>query len=237
MATIAKAGGVDLGDNPFGNHIDERLQAIVKSGRGNVFDAKSGKNKATDKFKTVANLKKTLLNGGCWIDDVPVEEERAAFHLLGIGSHGMTRLTAIGQGRVTTLDGNPKSHPLILMPYGDRGVAGESALPQVMTKLYRESQLRQLYLTAHISPETGAKRRLTDGYHAFLDTPLGSLDVTLVHDPAVMPDVVRVAVGPTPLSLGDVNEGEFVSILDITKVMSGSVWRLSRASLRKVHHG
>jgi anaerobic selenocysteine-containing dehydrogenase len=237
MEIIAKAGDVDLGDNPFGNHIDERLEAIIKSGRGNVFDAKSGKNKEVSKFKTTANLKKSLSNGGCWIDDVPVEAEKTTFRLLGIGSQGMARLMAMGMGRVAALDGNPKSHPLILMPYGDRGVAGESALPQVMTKLYRESQLRQLYLTAHINPETGAKRRLTDGYHAILATPLGSLDVTLVHDPAVMPEVVRVAVGPNPLTLGDVDDGKFVSILDITKVMSGSIWRLSRASLREVHHG
>jgi hypothetical protein len=170
------------------------------------------------------------------MDDSPVDEA-VAFRLLGIGDHGATRLSIMGKGRVAALKGNPKSHPLILMPYGDRGVAGESALPQVMTKLYRESELRQLYLTAHISPETGAKRRLTDGRHAHLVTPLGTLDVTLVHDHAVMPEVVRVAVGPNPLTLGDVDDGKFASILDITKVMGGSVWRLSRASLREVHLG
>jgi anaerobic selenocysteine-containing dehydrogenase len=237
MELIAKAGGVELGENAFAKHMDDRLAAIVKSGRGKVFDAKSGKNKETNKFTAADKLKKTLLNGGCWMDDAPVEEESTPFRLLGIGDQGATRLSILGRGRVATLKGNPKSHPLILMPYGDRGVAGESALPQVMTKLYRESELRQLYLTAHISPETGAKRRLTDGHHALLDTPLGTLDVTLVHDHAVMPEVVRVAVGPNPLTLGDVDDGNFASILDITKVMGGSVWRLSRASLREVHHG
>jgi anaerobic selenocysteine-containing dehydrogenase len=236
MELIAKAGGVELGENTFAKHMDDRLEAIVASGRGKVFDAKSGKNKNTDAFKASDKLKKVLLNGGCWMDDSPVDEA-VAFRLLGIGDHGATRLSIMGKGRVAALKGNPKSHPLILMPYGDRGVAGESALPQVMTKLYRESELRQLYLTAHISPETGAKRRLTDGRHAHLVTPLGTLDVTLVHDHAVMPEVVRVAVGPNPLTLGDVDDGKFASILDITKVMGGSVWRLSRASLREVHLG
>ncbi len=235
MALIAKASGIALNKNVFTNAIEKRLDGIVKAGRGRVFDADSGELTAIGDAGSAEDLKKTLVNGGCWIDDLNTEASHGKFRLVGFFKDGFKRLTAIGGG--TTLEGNPDTYPLLLMPKGEQGAAAEGALPQVMTKLYRESQLRQLYLNAHINPTTGHDHRLADNCRAELKTPSGSIRVDVVHDKTVMPGVVSVAVGASPLSLGDVREGQFDSILDVTTMGKDASWRLCRASLKEVSRG
>ncbi len=234
VALLAKAGGIDLDKTAFRGAIEENLKAILVSGRGQVFDPESGKTEGVDKFKSADELREALVGGGCWVDEIVAEETSSKYNLLGSREDGAQRLADIGKGRVTGLRGKPEEYPLLLMPFGKQGEAGESALPQIMTKLYRESGLRELYLNAHINPETATKQRLLDHSTAELKTPSGSIQVEIVLDRVVMPGVVRVAVAPSPLGLGDVEKGSFESILDITEIAPDFVWRLSRASLEEV---
>ncbi|MCP4678164.1 MAG: molybdopterin-dependent oxidoreductase [Deltaproteobacteria bacterium] len=233
---IAKAGGVELGGNPFENAIKDNLEAIIASGRGTVFEAKSGKTEAIDKYNSADKLREVLVNGGCWVDHVAPFETARKTRLLGSYRDGGKSIAVVGQGRAAGLQGSPGEYPLVLMPFGRRGDAGESAVPQLMTKLYRESGLCQLFMNAHVNPETGAKQRVSNGKKARLNTPAGSIEVDVVWDEKVAPGVVRVAVGPSPLSMGDVEKGQFTSVLDIAQISRGGVWRLTRASLEEVRH-
>jgi anaerobic selenocysteine-containing dehydrogenase len=72
----------------------------------------------------------------------------------------------------------------------------------VLSKLYRESELRQSPGRATINPRTAASLGFGHARTARLLTAAGSLHVTLSLDEGVMPGVVEFAVAPDPVALG-----------------------------------
>jgi anaerobic selenocysteine-containing dehydrogenase len=236
LALIAKAGGIELDNKRFSRAVEENLNAILASGRGTVFEPKTGKAQALGKFGSAQKLKKALVEGGCWVDDMPVLEGQEKFSLTGAAKDGVNSLESLGRGRVKDLSGDPGEYPLLLMPFGRTGESGQSALPQVMAKLYRETNLRSSAFCARINPETGARFNLANSCRAELKTPLGALTVNVAYDGSVRPGAVRVAVGPSAHALGDSDTDELKSILDVAEMRGDSCWRLTRASLKEVRH-
>ncbi|MDJ0764665.1 MAG: molybdopterin-dependent oxidoreductase [Myxococcota bacterium] len=236
LAIIAKTAGFDLKPNLHGLGIEKALGSILAAGRGSVFDPKSARTKPITGFRNATALHKALAKGGTWVDGAKPTIQGEQFFLLGRAPGTADRLAMAGMGRLPRLRGEVTAYPLVLMPFGHCGESGGGAVPQVLTKIYRETGLRSLYLDAHINPETGADQHLTDSCQAELTTPTGTMTVRVIFDRSVMPKVVRVAAGPTPLSLGDVAHGTYPSILDIAEITDGEVWRLTRASLKEVGH-
>lgn len=123
----------------------------------------------------------------------------------------------------------------MLMPFGRPGESAGTALPQVMAKLYRETNLRSSASCARINPDTGARLGLPDKCSAELATPMGAMTVKVAYDGSVRPGAVRVAVAPSSHSFGDSQErGQ--SVLDVVELGADSRWRLTRASLKEVRH-
>jgi anaerobic selenocysteine-containing dehydrogenase len=98
-----------------------------------------------------------------------------------------------------------------------------------MTKLYRESNVREAADIATINPKTGNDRKLKDGGKAIIETDGGSVEVKMRFDASVMPGVIQVAVGPSPASFDHTETLSRKSILEICEIESNSTWRTTKA--------
>jgi anaerobic selenocysteine-containing dehydrogenase len=119
------------------------------------------------------------------------------------------------------------------MPFGWRGAVGNGQVSPVMSKLYQESGLRNLANQAFINPDTGSANGLVDGAPALLKTPRGAVTAKMQFDPAVMPGVIHVAIGPAPNGTESAQKLE-ENILAICRIENDSTWRVTPAQVRKV---
>jgi anaerobic selenocysteine-containing dehydrogenase len=152
------------------------------------------------------------------------------YSLLGTSSGGYLQMLAAGEGRLPSQTQASNEHPLVLMPFGWRGAVGNGQLSPVMSKLYQESGLRDLANSAVVNPETANACGLLNGDHVRIRTSLGSIETEIHFDPAVMPGVVHVAVGPARNGSG--NDGKIIeNILAICNLDHDATWRVTPAQI------
>ncbi|MGA2435322.1 MAG: molybdopterin dinucleotide binding domain-containing protein, partial [Bryobacteraceae bacterium] len=204
----------------------------LKSGK--VFRYADARNVPVDEIKTPDDFLKLLLEGGCWMDAPVARKAAARFSLLGGDPKVAANLREIAAaGRLGIASEDANRYPLALVPYGWRGAAGTSALPPILTKLYRESGVRDGGACVSLHPDTAHGFGLQEGDTAEIETRCGSCRKQVCVDSAVMPGVIVAAVGPARGELG-LNSPEQASILDICGAKDGCTWRVARASVRKV---
>jgi hypothetical protein len=165
---IAKLAGVSAEEA-----LRERADAIHKIGRGQVFTPADCKTEAL-KEMTPDDFWKALNAGACWMDEKsPLPYGRGSVPIPSRDREG-----AVSSGNLAIVSaessGPPLNSPLI-------------------SKLYRESNLRQAPDRVALAPATARAAGLTDGARAFLETGGERLPVVVTLDPGIPPDVVRVA--------------------------------------------
>lgn len=200
-----------------------RVEKIFKEKKGLVFDASTGN---TTKLASVASsdqLINILSNGGCWIDDTEANFSRPRYSSLGENENVERIIASANQ--------NSSESTLVLLPYGTRGAESIGQTHAEMTKLYRESNVRETANIATINPKTGKDRRLNDGGKAIIKTDDGSAEVKVRFDASVMPGVIQVAVGPLSASFDHTETLSRKSILEICKIESNSTWRTTKADI------
>lgn len=237
LAELAAAAGL-TGD--FGRHrhqelLDRRVACLAARSGSEIFHPQRGASPVPAAGTDPRRLQQDLTAGGCWTEG-PAEQETIA---LGKGpAAGHPDLSAVAAGRLPLAPGPLGDYPLVLVVEGDAVSVLGGALPPVVNKLYRESNLLPAAGLASLNPDTARGRGLRAGQTARLETPDGSLRVTVALDRAVRPGIVRVAPGPSPLELGDPDPGNpgdpCPDILTICGAGSRPVWRVGRAALREV---
>jgi anaerobic selenocysteine-containing dehydrogenase len=199
-----------------------RARRIFKEGKGIVFDALTGKATKLAKISSSAELFGILSNGGCWYDDnaaSPARTESRSPHessFLGGDKHGFEKLSAAAERQF-------EKPGLALLTC----VTSDNQPHQLMTKLYRESDLREPGNEASINPETAQKFALIDGGAAVVKTGNGKSGVRVKFDKAIMPDAVQVAVG----SVADDRMKSEENILEISEIREDSTWRVTEAEI------
>lgn len=187
----------------FENQLKRRVAAIQTAKRGTVFNYADGKQTPA---KDIEDLWKALQAGAAWKDDAPPETAPAEFTAEGIG-----------RALEAAVD---REFPLVVLPFGWRN----GPASPLLSKLDRESDLRSPGGVAWMNPETARPYGIIDGARAVLRTRCGTCAVTAAFDPALMPGVVQVAVGPGP-------EGR--NALDLCDPDGDCTWRMAPATLAK----
>jgi anaerobic selenocysteine-containing dehydrogenase len=200
-----------------------RIERIHSEQRGKVFNSASGKSTKLSSV-SLAAFSEILEHGGCWVDDEPAGISSAHYIFLGAANSNFEHLAAIA-------DRAPEDGKLVLLPIGTRGTGTIAQENSMMSKLYRESDLRMPADSVSVNPETGRKHGLADSAKATIRTEYGSVDAKVRFDPAVMPDVLEGSVGPRPGSFDRVETEAEVTILEICKVESDSTWRITKAEV------
>ncbi len=227
----------------FGNEIQSfemqsllknRIRKIVKESEGTVFDAPTGKTVKLASISSTERVMESLSNGGCWTSTQSTSHDFHKVSLLGGDHHGFERL-------MNSANRNYENSEIVLLPY-----ATSLGQPhQLMTKLYRESALREPANLASINPETGKRMNLIDGNEAVVKTESGVSKVKIKFDKAIMPGVIQVAVGPAadrndPAGTHDDNILEICPVNDDSnvgmaqgahKIENDSTWRITRAEI------
>lgn len=234
LAAVAAAAGLPRSErfdqDAHAALLEARAARLIERG-GRLFEARGGTTKAVSAFSTPGSLLKALRRGGCWIDqDAALLTPRPASRPDEILARELDRLEPGRQPAIRTDD----RFPWTLVVEAATNVAVSAALPPVLTKLYRESNLLAGAGVARVNPDSARRAGLPDGAAVRLRTPRGETTLRTVHDGSVMPDVVVVAPGPTAADLGDPAGPPSEDILELCDAFAIPVWRVGRASLRRV---
>ena len=200
-----------------------RIERIHSEQRGKVFDAASGKSTKLSAV-SLTTFAEILEHGGCWFDDEPARISSAHYSFLGGADSNFEQLAAIA-------DRAPGDGKLILLPLGTRGIGTIAQENSMMSKLYRESDLRTPADTVSVNPETARRNGFADGARATVRTESGSVNAKVRFDPAIMPGVLEAPVGPPPGSFDRVEARYENNVLDICRIESDSTWRMTTAEI------
>jgi anaerobic selenocysteine-containing dehydrogenase len=205
---------------PLKELFKNRIEKIFKQRRGFVFDASTGETVKLTTIYSSGQLMKILSDGGCWYDKefgVRSSEFGVLYSFLGRDNHGFEKLLAAA-------DHHLGDSGLVLLPYAAN--VGQSH--QLMTKVYRESNLREPGNEASINPETANKLELIDGGSAVVKTGNGISKVKVKFDRGIMPGAIQVAVGPIVTGYAETGEQ---NILEVCKISNDSTWRITKAEI------
>ena len=161
-----------------------------------------------------------------WIDDVAEQKRPHGFTLLGSLREERNRIIAS-----TKTEGNT---PLVLMPVGWHGAMASGHMSPVMSKLFQESELRQVGGRASINPVTARRTTLEEGDAARIHTGSGTLETTMHLDPSVRPDVIVVSVGPLPNGVEATGHPGTDGVLTMCDITEEGTWRVTPATIEKV---
>lgn len=201
-----------------------RVEQIYRQQLGKVFDAPSGKTVPLTSVPSPKRLMDILSGGGCWLDDAPGDHFPRHYSFLSGQRENFERLLAAAS------KGAGSSTP-VLIPHGRRGAESCGQTHPGMTKLYRESRLREPANVATINPSSGRHMNLTDGGKAVIETESGKAEVKVRFDAVVLPGIVEVTVGPPAGSFERAKPRSDRSVLEICKIEGDSEWRTTEAKI------
>jgi menaquinone reductase, molybdopterin-binding-like subunit len=200
-----------------------RMDRIYSERRGMAFDATSGKVSRLSAVSQAA-FREILGNGGCWFDETPARLPAPHYSFLGGTGSNFESLLAIA-------DRGPAGGELVLIPVGTRGTGTIAQENVMMSKLYRESDLRTPADTVSVNPDTARKNGLADGAIANVRTEAGSHQVKVRFDTSIMPGVLEASAAPSPRSFDRTASGNPDCIIEICKIESDSTWRMTTAQV------
>ncbi len=228
LGRIAPGGPTEL------DALKERAASVLALKRGGVFRYADAQRLPVEEFKTADDFWNALLDGACWFDEPAAQKTLARFSLLGGDPKALGNLReTAAAGRLGGSVADCSRYPLALVPFGWRGAAGSNALPPIFTKLYQESGIRDGGACVALHPDTARNLDLKEGDIVEVITSCGARRKRVRVDSAVMPGVMEAAVGPAHGEIG-LASPEQNSILDICGVKDAYIWRVTRASVRKV---
>ena len=169
VSFLTKLAGFTAGDP-----LRERADALHKTARGTLITYADGKATPLKEVKP-DDFWKALNDGGCWLDETkPASASERTFP------------------RPQTPDPRPPADwPLEIV--SSESPVGPLSSP-LLSKLYRESNLRQPVNRIALSPADAQAAQIKDGAAAVLETAAGRFAVIAAIDPAVPPGVVQVAI-------------------------------------------
>lgn len=179
--------------------LDRQIAAIHRAGRGVVLDG-NGRIARNVGDGDVARLRNDLRGGGSWADEPDAVPLAAA----------CTRLEPDDLRRIRKRildDEAPEPRALDLLVHGWRVAAAGEPVPAVLSKLSRESDLRDGEGVARLHPDTAGALGLRPGDVACLKCGDRRLRARVVRDRVVSPGAVELPVGLSRGAFGDDGPG------------------------------
>jgi anaerobic selenocysteine-containing dehydrogenase len=200
---------------------EESLKAKVgkihSSKRGTLYSYSDGNSTNVSELSSADDLWTALTAGAVWIDaDAKQSTPRSV--TLGITDTPATRH-----------DGGT----LTMIATGWRGTVSASHISPILSKIFQESELRNVDGVVSLNPVTANTLDLTNGTSASLSTANGSAPVTVKIDPTVRPGVVETAIGPA--LNGSTTPAHFsgTTLLHLCEVANDGTWRITPAQFLK----
>ncbi|MBI2214915.1 MAG: hypothetical protein HYU52_14810 [Acidobacteria bacterium] len=221
---LASAGQIDLGGDWSSTEslARERVARIHAAAIGSVAQPSESASLPVASLASADELWDALAKGGRWTGDrAAANPERRVELAAGLGVD-LTREVGAAQASDRTLK---------LVPRAARETTLTAVVSPVLSKLYRESQLRRSPGSATLSPRTAAALGLRNVRAARILTAGGSAHVSLSLDEGVMAGVVELTVAPDLIALGDAARADHRMAIDLLTPAADGSWSSIDAEL------
>ncbi len=209
--------------------VRQRVDSLYASRSGSIVSAVDGTSRNVSALGSADELWQAMSGGDCWLDD-------------GAGASRPQRFAVLERFPDAKLQevartSAPAGGPLTLMPTGWRAAIDSGALSPLMSKVFQESDLRDVAGRVFVNPSTAASAGVTSGGRAVVRTRTGSATLIVVESEGVMPGVISGVVGPLPNGATAKDELENDDILALCDLQDDGTWRLTGATMGRADEG
>lgn len=221
------AGSFDAGVKNTEALLRRKADALFNAKQGSMVSADGSTRTPVASAATADAFWSTLKEGGCWLGEAStVKQGSIQFTLVSTGTEA-----AVTEA---TRPATSAEKGVILEPFGMRAALSSGTISPILSKIFQESNLRTLGGTVLLNPATASTMGIADRSVVQVKTAQGSVKAHVLIDPAVMPGVARVAVGPLPNQSPAADELGMSAVLDLCTLRADGTWRYTDATIEKV---
>lgn len=159
-----------------------------------------------------------LMEGAVWIDE-PTRQTK-----IGTFTFGLTNVP----------DKQIPSEGIQLIAYGWRGATSTAQVSPILSKVFQETELRNVNGIVSLNPTTARQLGLSKGEPATLSTKNGSMNVRIKIESTVRPGTAEASIAPLPNGIETPLNPAGNNILNLCEVTNDGTWRITTANLLKV---
>jgi menaquinone reductase, molybdopterin-binding-like subunit len=224
LTKLAHAAGM-VGLPPLTDQslVRQRVDRLYATPSGSVVSAVDGTRRKVSEFSSPNELWQAMNGGDCWLDDEPRISRPRQFAVLE--RFPDKKLQEIGKA-CPVVPGT-----LMLMPTGWRAAIDSGASSPLLSKVFQESDLRNVAGRVFVNPSTAAAVGVKSGQRAVVRTKMGSATFTVVESETVMPGVISAVVGPLSNGMATKPALIFEDILALCDLQENDTWRMTEATM------
>lgn len=198
--------------------LKRKVDAIYMQKRGAVFSYTDQSSTNVSDMASSDELLNMLIQGAIWIDG-PSKQFHPSKFTFAISPNHIQQNGEQG---------------LQVVACGWKGATSFAQISPVLSKVFQESDLRDVNGTVTINPETAHQLGLLKDDMATLSTKKGSQEVRVRISTAVRPGIIEASIGPLPNSTETPAHPAGNNILNLCDVTDDGTWRITTANLLKV---
>lgn len=196
----------------------QRVSEIFAQQRGTIYRYAQEQTSSLKDFSTADELWSTMIEGAVWMDD-DVKQSPQPLAFFGLNPQ---------------LNHNDAGKGLPMIAHGWKGATSASQVSPVLSKIFQESELRNINGVVTVHPTTARSLHLTMNDPALLTTTKGTMPVKVKLESTVRPGTLEATIAPLPNGAESPMQPAGNNILNLCEVSNEGTWRITNAQLQKV---
>jgi anaerobic selenocysteine-containing dehydrogenase len=198
--------------------LKQKVESIHSAKRGSIYIYSTQNSVMVNELSSPDDLWSKLTEGAIWIDEEEKQKHSNKFSLKLFPSLPITS--------------NEKGIPLIA--YGWRGATTTSQISPILSKVFQETELRNVNGIVSVNPSTALQLGVKTGETVSLSTNNGSMNVRVKIAATVRPGIIEASIAPLPNGIETPSNPSGNNILNLCEVTNNGTWRITNATLLKV---
>ncbi len=214
---IASRSNIVLKITRYEELLKQKIETIHSQKRGTIYVYADQSSINIKDIPSANELWTKLTEGAVWIDE-PSKQTTPGKIIFALA-------TAFPQE--TKLEGFP------LIAYGWRGATSTVQISPILSKVFQETELRNVNGVVSINPTTARQLGLSQKGHATLSTKNGSMKVIVKIESTVRPGIIEASIAPHVNGIETPRHPNGNNILNLCEVTNNGTWRITTANLLK----
>jgi len=198
--------------------LKQKVNAIYAEKRGSIYIYADQSSTNVNDLSSADELWTKLTEGAEWIDEECKQKQSNKYFF------NLSPLSPVPLEK--------KGMPMIA--YGWRGATSASQVSPILSKVFQETELRNVNGVISINPTTAQKLGIVSGESVSLSTKNGTMNVTVKIVPTVRPGTIEASIAPLPNGIETPMNPSGSNILNLCEVTDNGTWRITNATLLKV---
>jgi anaerobic selenocysteine-containing dehydrogenase len=198
--------------------IKQKVDAIHSEKRGTLFVYADQSTINITDISSADELRTKFNEGAAWVDEptkqIPIKK-------IVFGFSPVDPVKAV-------------TNELQLVAYGWRGATSTAQVSPILSKVFQETELRNVNGIVSVNPTTGLMLGLSKDNQAILSTKNGSMQVSVKFETSVRPGIIEASIAPLPNGAETPLHPNGATILNLCDVTSDGTWKITTANLLKV---